>query len=75
MKDQSPPQLPGKPDFPQVIRFLLGEDSLDGRWYGDEPGDQRPSFWWRTHLRKTISDLQEENDRLREKIANLETKG
>lgn len=41
--------------FKEVVRFLLGEAELDGRWFGDDPpttakGQPKP-YWWRSHLR------------------------
>lgn len=43
--------------FKEVVRFLLGEGQLEGRWFGDkspttEKGRPRP-YWWRVHLRAT----------------------
>lgn len=51
--------------FKEVVRFLLGEAPLDGRWFGDDPpttpkGRPMP-YWWRSHLRsaaeKTLFEL------------------
>ena len=41
--------------FKEVVRFLLGEGQLDGRWFGDDPpttakGRPKP-YWWRSYLR------------------------
>jgi hypothetical protein len=36
-----------------VVRFLLGEGPLDGKWYGDrDPG--QPAYWWRNPLRLSM---------------------
>jgi len=37
----------------EVAAFLLGEDSLDGYWFGE----RHPigPFWWREHLRAALS--------------------
>lgn len=38
-----------------VVRFLLGEAPLDGRWFGDEPPKTKAGrprhYWWRSELR------------------------
>lgn len=33
-----------------VIRFLRGEGSLDGRWFGDKVPLRWGTFWWRKYL-------------------------
>ena len=40
----------------EVVRFLLGEGSLDGLWYGDKipAHDDRPPYWWRTRFRAMV---------------------
>lgn len=57
----------------EVVRFLLGEAPLDGRWFGDDPpkmksGRPRP-FWWRAELRtvaeRTLFELWSANERSR----------
>lgn len=36
-----------------IVRFLLGEGALDGKWYGDrDPG--QPAYWWRGPLRLSM---------------------
>ena len=36
----------------QLYDFLMGEGSLDGVWFGDDPllGTARGAFWWRKAL-------------------------
>lgn len=56
-------------DFDPIIKFLLGEESLNGLNFGDKAFNQ-PPFWWRKLLRKYIQDTNDElakaNDRIRE---------
>lgn len=37
----------------EVAAFLLGEDSLDGYWFGER--HPVSPFWWREHLRAALS--------------------
>jgi hypothetical protein len=47
--------------FKAVVRFLLGEAPLDGRWFGDEPPKTKtgrpPPYWWRTELRSATEKM------------------
>ncbi len=47
----------------QIIKFLCGEDALDGLWFGEakEKGNQ---FWWREKLREAFSTLPESSDEI-----------
>jgi len=36
----------------EVAAFLLGEDSLDGYWFGER--HPISPFWWREHLRAAL---------------------
>lgn len=39
--------------LPDVIKFLLGEDELDGCWFGQtKPVNAIGEFWWRKYLRE-----------------------
>jgi hypothetical protein len=44
-----------------VVKFLLGERPLDGRWFGDDPpvtaSGMKRHYWWRTDLRKAHADM------------------
>jgi hypothetical protein len=44
-----------------IIKFLLGEDSFDGVWFGEKHPTEQGVFWWRKHLRQHI----EQNKALR----------
>ncbi len=35
-----------------IIKFLLGEGSFDGVWFGDKHPTENGAFWWRKHLRQ-----------------------
>lgn len=35
-----------------IIKFLLGEDSFDGVWFGEKHPTEEGAFWWRKHLRQ-----------------------
>jgi len=39
-----------------VVKFLLGERPLDGRWFGDDPpvtaSGLKRRYWWRADLRR-----------------------
>lgn len=39
-----------------LIRFLLGEDEYEGRWFGDceDRGRYKARYWWRSHLRALL---------------------
>jgi hypothetical protein len=41
-----------------IIKFLLGEDSLDGVWFGEKHPTEQGNFWWRKHLRQFIEQNQ-----------------
>lgn len=36
-----------------LLKFLCGEESINGRWFG-EYYDGEPSFWWRPELKRLI---------------------
>lgn len=38
----------------EVVAFLLGEQSLDGVWYGEKHSSGKP-YWWRSRLRAALS--------------------
>ncbi len=40
----------------EVVRFLMGEAPLEGRWF-DDPGDPHSgsAYWWRKHLTEAIA--------------------
>lgn len=46
---------PVAPEIPQVIKYLLGEDELDGAWFGDQPPEGMRKFWWRKALREVFA--------------------
>lgn len=47
-----------------VIKFLLGEGSLNGVWYGDpKPDNERGNFWWRKYLRDYLVQEREQTRR------------
>jgi len=54
----APPSAPvgvgGK--MAEVVRFLMGEAPLEGRWF-DEPGDPHVggAYWWRKHLTDALA--------------------
>jgi len=41
-----------------ILKFLLGEGSLDGVWYGDKHPTEQGMFWWRKHLRQYLEQAQ-----------------
>lgn len=41
-----------------ILKFLLGEGSLDGVWFGDIHPTERGMFWWRKHLRQYLEQAQ-----------------
>lgn len=43
----------------QAFGFLMGTDSLAGRWFGDDHVG-RPKYWWRTEIRAMIDAAKEE---------------
>lgn len=60
--------------FKEVVRFLLGEVPLDGRWFGDDPpktktGRPKP-YWWRSELRPVTEKLLFELWSARERAAS-----
>lgn len=43
-----------------IIKFLLGEGSLNGVWYGDpRPDNEKGNFWWRKYLREYATQERE----------------
>jgi hypothetical protein len=38
-----------------IVQFLCGEAPLDGAWYGDEPPEGKPRYWWRSKLRAALA--------------------
>lgn len=38
----------------KMLRFLLGEGALDGRYFGDLKPSTRGRYWWRTFLREEV---------------------
>lgn len=56
-----------------VVRFLLGEAELDGRWFGDEPPKtktgRRQPYWWRSELRDVTEKMLVELWRAKEQAA------
>ena len=36
---------------PMMYRFLMGEGSIDGCWFGDRHSTFKGAFWWRSMLR------------------------
>jgi len=55
-----------KPLEAQVFKFLLGEEELDGMWFGKRKVGE-PAYWWRHDLRAALAA----RDSV---IANLEAK-
>ena len=41
-----------------IIKFLLGEESFDGVWFGEKHQTEQGAFWWRKHLRQFINENQ-----------------
>ncbi len=41
-----------------ILKFLLGEEPLDGVWFGDTHPTERGMFWWRKHLRQYLEQAQ-----------------
>lgn len=41
-----------------IIKFLLGEESYDGAWFGEKHPTEQGVFWWRKHLRQFIGENQ-----------------
>ena len=46
-----------EPELAQVIKFLLGECELEGRWFNDFAQPNQGMYWWRTHLRAALEAL------------------
>lgn len=46
-----------KEELPAVIKFLLGEGTLNGKWYGQTVAGT--PFWWRKELRKLFESVKE----------------
>lgn len=44
-------------ELPAVIKFLLGEGTLNGKWYGQTVAGT--PFWWRKELRKLFESVEE----------------
>jgi hypothetical protein len=49
---QSDKPEPVEQEMPDVIKFLLGEGELNGKWFGSGIPEGKAPFWWRTELRK-----------------------
>lgn len=66
-----------------IIKFLLGEDSFDGVWYGEKHPTKQGAFWWRKYLRQFISesqslhihDVEGQSEQLRDFGKSLKYKG
>ena len=41
-----------------IIKFLLGEESFDGVWFGEKHPTEQGAFWWRKYLRQFIKENQ-----------------
>lgn len=41
-----------------IIKFLLGEESFDGVWFGEKHPTEQGDFWWRKHLSQFINENQ-----------------
>jgi hypothetical protein len=54
------PMSTGKPVDRNIIEFLLGEKSYVGVWFGDNHQKKIGNYWWRSNLRKYLSQLKEE---------------
>lgn len=37
-----------------VVQFLCGAEEMDGVWFGEEPPEGKPRYWWRSLLRAAI---------------------
>lgn len=46
-----------KPEFQDIIKFLLGESSFYGIWFGEKHPTEPGLFWWRKHLKAYIDRL------------------
>lgn len=42
-------------DRDKIIGFLLGENDIDGYWFGEEYPDKKGMFWWRSLIREALS--------------------
>lgn len=40
-----------------IVAFLLGEEPLEGVWFGDPHPTEKGAFWWRKHLRDAAKEL------------------
>lgn len=38
----------------EVVEFLLGNEPLDGVWYGERHPKEPGAYWWRKYLREVI---------------------
>lgn len=70
------------PTLREVVSFLLGEGSLDGKWFGDEPpltaSGRKAPYWWRKNLRAAMQTiaadkLEVDEDKLRNFIKDFLT--
>lgn len=58
-----------------VFKFLLGEGSIDGAWFGDLHPQAKGQFWWRKHLRAEIERLTRGRDRYHAALVELSCLG
>lgn len=68
LKSEENERLEGRPKQ-DIIEFLCGAGTYDSLWWGQQPKDKRPTFWWRSHLRdemekykQRVEELQKENE-------------
>jgi len=65
VKAAEPSQPERTAELPDVIKFLLGEGSLNGVWYGDpRPDNEKGNFWWRKYLRKAMQEYRDQKTKL-----------
>lgn len=57
-----------------VIKFLLGESSLEGVWYGEKHPTEQGRFWWRKHLRTQTASLQKQIEEKDKELAEYKEK-
>jgi hypothetical protein len=57
--DAAPDSGEGMPD---IIKFLLGEGSLEGVWWGEPNTERNATFWWRSILRAYALSLREKRE-------------
>lgn len=46
-------------EMEKVLRFLLGEDEIDGVWFGERHPVKKGPFWWRGNLRVAFHGIKE----------------